>query len=171
MRPHRHPHRASRPRQPLRADALWSLRKSMWRIGTQKINDDLGSDTFARTVSHAAVVTTGAFTARTQLKHVKVVQFVLSAMRGYVALLYGMVAYITRGSAIGTRLVELAVAAGGRPACGDDLRPERADRAYPRRRASAAGRASASALLTKGARGMGVRVLLAVLLVGGALGT
>ena len=154
----------------LRADALWTLRKNMWRIGTQKINNDLGSDTFARTVSHAAVVTTGAFTARTQLKHVKVVQFVLSAMRGYVALLYGMVAYITRGSAIGTRLVELAVAAGGVLLAVTIFVPSVPIGLTLAGVLLLLAGASASALLTKGARGMGVRVLIAVLLVGGALG-
>jgi hypothetical protein len=97
----------------LSAEQLWALRTSMSQIGSQKITDDVGSDTFARTTSHAAVITTGAFTARTNLKHVKPVQAVISALRGYTAMMYAMVAYLSRGSKIGPMAVGMAAAAGG----------------------------------------------------------
>jgi hypothetical protein len=161
---------AATPAASLTAGQLWELRKGMWQVGAQKITDDVGSDNFARTVSHAAVVATGAFTAKTDVKHVKAIRLVISALRGYVALVYGMVAYITRGSVIGTRVVELAVAAGGVLLAVTIFVP-----GVPVGLTLAgvllllAG-ASASALLTRGARGMGVRALLAVLLVGGSLG-
>jgi hypothetical protein len=104
--------RAAKP-APLSAAQLWALRTSMSQIGSQKITDDVGSDTFARTTSHAAVITTGAFTARTNLKHVKPVQAVISALRGYTAMMYAMVAYLSRGSKIGPMAVGMAAAAGG----------------------------------------------------------
>jgi patatin-related protein len=97
----------------LSAAQLWALRTSMSQVGSQKIADDVGSDTFARTTSHAAVITTGAFTARTNLKHVKPVQAVISALRGYTAMVYAMVAYLSRGSKIGPMVVGMAAAAGG----------------------------------------------------------
>jgi hypothetical protein len=97
----------------LSAAQLWALRTGMSQIGSQKITDDVGSDTFARTTSHAAVITTGAFTARTNLKHVKPVQAVISALRGYTAMMYAMVAYLSRGSKIGPMAVGMAAAAGG----------------------------------------------------------
>jgi hypothetical protein len=95
------------------AQRLWHLRTEMSLIGTQKINDDLGSDTFARTTSHAAVVTTGAFSSPSKLRAVKPVRVVLSALRGYTAMVYAMVTFLTRRSHIGPTVVGIAAAVGG----------------------------------------------------------
>ena len=97
----------------LSAAHLWELRKGMKEIGAQKITDDVGSDTFARTVSHAATVAAGTFVTPPKIGKVKAVQSTLSAVRGYTALVWTMVSYLTRGSVFGTRIVELAVAIGG----------------------------------------------------------
>lgn len=97
----------------LSAANLWELRKGMREIGAQKITGDVGSDTFARTVSHAATVAAGTFVAPPKVRKVKAVQFAMSAVRGYTAMVWTMVSYLTRGSFFGTRVVELAVAIGG----------------------------------------------------------
>jgi patatin-related protein len=97
----------------LSASSLWDLRMGMKEIGAQKITDDVGSDTFARTVSHAATVAAGTFVAPPKVGKVKAVQFAMSALRGYTAIVWTMVSYLTRGSFFGTRAVELAVAIGG----------------------------------------------------------
>ena len=97
----------------LSAADLWDLRTDMSQIGVQKITGDVGSDTFARTVSHAATVAAGTFAVPPKIAKVKAVQYTLSAVRGYTALVWTMVSYLTRGSVFGTRVVELAVAIGG----------------------------------------------------------
>jgi hypothetical protein len=96
----------------LSAEQLWQLRADLGQIGTQKITDDLGSDTFARTTSHAAVVTTGAFSSQTALNQFKPLRGVISALRGYVLMVYAMVAYLSRGSRIGQNVVGVAAAIG-----------------------------------------------------------
>ncbi len=97
----------------LSAEQLWQLRVDLSQIGTQKITDDVGSDTFARTTSHAAVVTTGAFSSKTALNQFKPLRGVISALRGYVTMVYAMVAYLSRGSRIGQNVVGVAAAVGG----------------------------------------------------------
>lgn len=97
----------------LSASHLWDLRKAMAAIGVQKITGDVGSDTFARTVAHAATVAAGTFAAPPKIGKVKAVKYTLSAVRGYTALVWTMVSYLTRGSVFGARVVELAVAIGG----------------------------------------------------------
>ncbi len=96
----------------LSAEQLWQLRVDLAQIGTQKITDDVGSDTFARTTSHAAVVTTGAFSSKTAINQFKPLRGVISALRGYVLMVYAMVAYLSRGSRIGQNIVGVAAAVG-----------------------------------------------------------
>ncbi len=97
---------------PTAAD-LWSMREGMSKIGQQQIGEDVGSDTFARTVSHAATVAAGTFAVPSKATSLKAVQYSLAGLRGYTALVWTMVSYLTRGSAFGTRLFELVVAVGG----------------------------------------------------------
>jgi patatin-related protein len=97
----------------LAADDLWTLRTLLGGIGSQKITADVGSDTFARTAAHAAVITAGTVGSPPKIGKIKAVRFVLSSLRGYTALVWAMVSYLTRGSVIGTRAVELVVAVGG----------------------------------------------------------
>lgn len=97
----------------LSATDLWTLREEMRAIGTQTISGDIGSDTFARTVSQAATVGAGVVSLPPRIGRVKAIHYLLSTVRGYTALVWTMVSYLTRGSAFGTRIFELAVAIGG----------------------------------------------------------
>lgn len=91
------------------AQDLWRLWDEAAQIGGERIDGDVGSDTFARTTSHTATVLANVAgdTARTRPLAV-----VLSAFRGYALAVWAMVALLTRRSAMGTRAVEIAVAAG-----------------------------------------------------------
>lgn len=152
------------------AERLWHLRTELPLIGTQKINDDLGSDTFARTTSHAAVVTTGAFSSPAKLRAVKPIRLVMSALRGYTAMVYAMVTLLTRRSHIGPTLVGIAAAVGGAllavalfvPSVPVGLTLVGVLLLF-------AG-ASAAALLTDDLRAMGLRVLVVVVVLAAALG-
>ncbi|MFG2053169.1 patatin-like protein [Micromonospora sp. NPDC048930] len=92
------------------APYLWRLWEEAATIGEERIGGDAGSDTFARTVSQTAAVLAGVAgdTART-----RPLAAVLSAFRGYTLAVWAMVVLLTRRSAVGTRAVEIAVAAGG----------------------------------------------------------
>jgi patatin-related protein len=150
----------------LSTQEVLDLAALMKTVGRQLITDDLGSDTFARTVSHAAVVATGAFTApAAKLGRLKAVQLVLSSLRGYAAMVWVMVSYLTRGSVIGARIVQLGVAVGGVLLAVAVVVPgvPAALTAIGVMLLLAA--ASASALLTRHAFWMGVRLALAALLV------
>ena len=138
----------------------------MKTIGRQLITDDVGSDTFARTVSHAAVVATGAFTApAAKLGRLKAVALVLSSLRGYAAMVWVMVTYLTRGSVIGARIVQLGVAVGGVLLAVAVAVPGVPSALTAIGVLLLLAAASASALLTRHAFWMGVRLALAALLV------
>jgi patatin-related protein len=107
------PRSAGSPCAGLSATDLWTLRTLMSEIGSQQITADIGSDTFARTAAHAAVITAGAVGSPPKIGKIKAVRFLFSSLRGYAALVWAMVSYLTRGSVVGTRMVELAVAVGG----------------------------------------------------------
>ena len=92
------------------AKDLWRLWDEAAAIGRERIEGDVGSDTFARTVSHAATVLASAAGDAARSKPLA---SVLSAFRGYTLAVWAMVAMLTRRSAVGTRAVEIAVAAGG----------------------------------------------------------
>ncbi|WP_328418412.1 patatin-like protein [Micromonospora sp. NBC_00389] len=91
------------------AQDLWRLWDEAAQIGRERIGGDVGSDTFARTLSHTAAVLANVAGDTTRTKPVAVV---LSAFRGYTLAVWAMVALLTRRSAMGTHAVEMAVAAG-----------------------------------------------------------
>jgi patatin-related protein len=97
----------------LAAADLWALREEMHMIGSQTIAGDVGSDTFARTVSHAATVTAGLLAPPRKLAKASAVRFTLSTVRGYTAMLWTMVSLLTRPSNFGTHVVQIGVAVGG----------------------------------------------------------
>jgi patatin-related protein len=92
------------------AEELFTLWKQAAEIGKEKIRDEAGGDTLARTASHLAAVTVNAMGAVTRPK---AVTSVLKALRGYTLTVWAMVAFMTSPSKFGRRAVELAVAAGG----------------------------------------------------------
>ncbi|MFG3577869.1 patatin-like protein [Micromonospora chersina] len=95
--------------QQMSAQDLWRLWDEAAQIGSERIRGDVGSDTFARTMSHTTTVLANLAgdTART-----KPLAVMLSAFRGYALAVWAMVALLTRRSAMGTHAVEIAVAAG-----------------------------------------------------------
>ncbi|MFB7668263.1 patatin-like protein [Kitasatospora sp. NPDC056138] len=106
----------------LRTEDLWQLWWEAERIGGERIPDDAGSDTFARTVAHAAATAANTVTSqkpiRARMGHSGLPRFrpvgmILAAFRGYTLTVWGMVAFLTRRSRFGTRAVELALAASG----------------------------------------------------------
>ncbi|WP_197084868.1 patatin-like protein [Saccharothrix sp. ST-888] len=106
----------------LRTEDLWQLWWEAERIGGERIPDDAGSDTFARTVAHAAAAAANTATSqkllrpragRPGLPRFRPVGIILAAFRGYTLMVWGMVVFLTRRSRFGTRAVELALAAGG----------------------------------------------------------
>ncbi|GAA2228396.1 hypothetical protein GCM10010430_05090 [Kitasatospora cystarginea] len=163
----------------LRTDDLWYLWRAADAIGRERIPGDMGSDTFARTIAHAAAAAANTVTAlkpRHAAAHApgphgtKSVGMVLAAFRGYTLAVWGMVSFLTRRSRFGTRAVELAVAAGGvLLACA--LFVPGLPMAF-----TLAGvllllaGSSAAALLTRGARGVGGRLAVLAVLVAAALG-
>jgi hypothetical protein len=106
-------YRAKVPRdQPalIPAEDLFELWNKAAAIGKEKIEDEAGGDTLARTASHLAAVTVTAMGAVTRPK---AVTSVLKALRGYTLTVWAMVAFMTSPNRFGRRAVELAVAAGG----------------------------------------------------------
>jgi hypothetical protein len=106
-------YRAKVPRdQPalIPAEDLVELWNKAAAIGKEKIEDEAGGDTLARTASHLAAVTVTAMGAVTRPK---AVTSVLKALRGYTLTVWAMVAFMTSPNRFGRRAVELAVAAGG----------------------------------------------------------
>jgi hypothetical protein len=100
------------------AAGLWALWEDAAGIGRQRIPDDVGSDTFARTVSHATTVAASTVGATVPGRAAptgpaKTVLRLLSAFRGYTLMVWAMIAYLTRPSNVGVHAVELALAAGG----------------------------------------------------------
>jgi patatin-related protein len=99
----------ARPGTAAPAATLWKLWDEASAIGRERITDDVGSDTFARTTATFAAV--GASAIQT-LGPLKVLGAVLSAFRGYTLLLWTLVGLLTRESRFGARAVQLALAIG-----------------------------------------------------------
>jgi patatin-related protein len=100
------------------AAGLWATWTHAADIGRQRIAQDVGSDTFARTVSHAATVAAGTVGAAAQGRGAgsrpgKSLLRLAAAFRGYTLMVWAMVTYLTRPSNVGLHAVELALAAGG----------------------------------------------------------
>lgn len=97
----------------LSAEQLWQLREQMTQIGRQRIAADFGSDTFARTAAHSATVAASTLGSPPVMAKAKPLRFILSALRGYTAMVWLLVSYLTRGSAFGRHVVTVVAAAGG----------------------------------------------------------
>jgi patatin-related protein len=91
------------------AATLWDLWEKASGIGSQRIRNEVGSDTFART---AAQVTSVAANTAGTLKKPRTVAAVLGAFRGYALTVWAMIHFLALGR-FGTRAVEIALAAGG----------------------------------------------------------
>jgi hypothetical protein len=149
------------------AAALWRLWEEAGPVGTETIVGDAGSDTFARTTTHAATVLANNVGSVTKPKAVVAL---LAAFRGYALTVWAMVNLLTRKSHFGVRAVELAVAAGGVLIAVAIFVP-----GMPLGFTLAgvllllAG-LSAAALLTRSSRGLGRRLLVAAALTAAALG-
>jgi len=154
----------------LSAGQLWDLRVEMADVGRQKLSADFGSDTFARTVSHAATVTVSAFGAPPKVGKVKAVGVVLSALRGYTAMVWAMVSYLTRGSKFGTGVVNLAVAVGATLLAITIFVPGVPIALTLAGTALFLAGMSAAALRTKASAGLGWRLLLGALLIAAPFG-
>jgi hypothetical protein len=92
------------------ANDYWERWSESGLIGRQRIVDDVGSDTFARTASHAAAVTANTFGSNSRIRFVSAV---LAGFRGYTLMVWAMVTFLSRRSHFGTHVVELALAVGG----------------------------------------------------------
>ncbi|MEO3778739.1 patatin-like protein [Micromonospora sp. B11E3] len=92
------------------AQDLWRCWDEAAKIGRERVEGDVGSDTFARTVSHATTVLANVAGAAVP---VKPLAMLLSAFRGYALTVWAMVSLLTRRSAVGRHAVDIAVAAGG----------------------------------------------------------
>jgi patatin-related protein len=93
----------------LSAGALWQLEHDAEAIGKQRITEDVGTDTFARTVAHAAAVFANTIGSLTKPK---LVATVLSALRGYALVVWAMIRFATLKSGFAANAVSLAVAGG-----------------------------------------------------------
>lgn len=152
---------------PPTAETLWRLWEEAKAVGGERLEQDVGSDTFARTATHAATVLANTVSSVSKLKPIAAF---LAAFRGYTLTLWAMVTLLTRRSHFGTRVVELAVAAGGVLIAAAIFVP-----AMPLAFTLAgvllllAGLA-AGALLTRQSRGIGWRLAVAAVLVAAAFG-
>ena len=100
------------------AAGLWEMWERAEAIGRQRIRQDVGSDTFAQTVSQAATVAAGTVGAAVQgrggpSRSAKSLLRLASAFRGYTLMVWAMISFLTRPSNVGVHAVELALAAGG----------------------------------------------------------
>lgn len=95
---------------PIAATTVLDLWTDAAKIGKEKITDEIGGDTLARTASHLAAVTVNAMGTLTRPK---AVTSVLGALRGYTLTVWAMIMFLTSRDRFGKRIVQLAVAAGG----------------------------------------------------------
>jgi patatin-related protein len=93
----------------LPAAALWQFQRDAEVIGKQRITEDVGTDTFARTASHAAAVFANTIGS---LRKPRLVATMLSALRGYALVVWAMIRFATLRSGFGANAVSLAVAGG-----------------------------------------------------------
>jgi patatin-related protein len=149
------------------AAAAWECWSEIGLIGEQRVVGDIGSDTFAKTASHTAAVAAAALGSSA---NIKAVSAVLQGFRGYTLMVWAMVTFLASHVRFGTRVVELALAAGGVLLAVTVLVP-----AVPLGLTLAgvllllAG-LTAAALRTPGGAGLGWRLLIAAIIVAIALG-
>jgi patatin-related protein len=93
----------------LAAAAAWRLSEDAADIGRRRIREDVGTDTFARTASHAAAVLANTVAA---VKGPRTVATVLSALRGYALAVWAMIRYSTLPGRFGPNAVSLVVSVG-----------------------------------------------------------
>jgi patatin-related protein len=93
----------------LGAAAAWELHRAADGIGEQRITQDVGTDTFARTVSHAAAVFANTVAS---VNKPRVVGTVLGALRGYALVVWAMIQFATLRSRFAANAVSLVVAGG-----------------------------------------------------------
>lgn len=89
---------------------LWRLWEDAAQIGLQRIHDEVGGDTLARTITHTAAVASNMVGTPS---HVKIVDTLLRVVRGYTLIVWAMVLFLTTRSNLATSTVNIAVAAGG----------------------------------------------------------
>jgi hypothetical protein len=94
------------------AEVLWSHFGEIGKIGKARIQDEVGSDLFARTLSTSAAVFASVLSAGRGVRQFKAVTSVLRGFRGYSLGLWGMVHLATSGARIGAFLVSLAITFG-----------------------------------------------------------
>ncbi len=82
------------------------------RIGTARIEQEVGGDLFARTVSTGAAVFASLLSAGPVVGKFRAVRSVFHGFRGYALGLWGMVNLATSGARIGPLLISLAVILG-----------------------------------------------------------
>jgi patatin-related protein len=93
----------------LAAATAWQLHRDADSIGKQRITQDVGTDTFARIVSHAAAVFANTVGS---VKKPRLVATVLSALRGYALVVWAMIQFATLRGRFAANAVSLVVAAG-----------------------------------------------------------
>jgi hypothetical protein len=94
------------------AEVLWNHFGEIDKIGKARIEDEVGSDLFARTLSIGAAVFARVRSAGRGVGRFKAVTSVLRGFRGYALGLWGMVHLATSGARIGPLLVSLAITIG-----------------------------------------------------------
>jgi patatin-related protein len=146
---------------------LWSLWTGTDLVGEQRIRDEVGTDTFARTAAQTTAV--AANTIGT-MSRPKVVATVLRAFRGYALTVWAMVHFLTMDSRFGTRVVEIALAVGGVLLAITILVPGIPLGLTLLGVVLLLAGLTTAALLTPGAKGVGGRLLAATVLVAAALG-
>ena len=93
----------------LTASHLWELWEASGKIGRERIAEEVGSDTFARTAAHGAASVSNTVGSPTKPKSVS---SALGAVRGYTLAVWAMVTFLTSTGRFGPRVVEIAVAVG-----------------------------------------------------------
>jgi patatin-related protein len=94
------------------AAVLWKHFGQIGRIGKARIEQEVGSDLFARTVSTGAAVFASVLSAGPGVGRFSAVRSVLHGFRGYALGLWGMVHLATSGARIGPLLTSLAIIVG-----------------------------------------------------------
>jgi patatin-related protein len=150
----------------LDAAALWTLWHGTELVGEQRIRNEVGTDTFARTASKTTAVAANTLGTMTRPK---VVGTVLRAFRGYALTVWAMIHFLTMESRFGARAVEIALAAGGVLLAITILVPGIPLGLTLLGVVLLLAGLTTAALRTPGAKGIGGRLLVATLLVAAAL--
>jgi hypothetical protein len=91
------------------AATLWALWEQADRVGRQRIRDEIGSDTFARTVAQAGAVLTNTVTGLNKLRGAGAA---MSVVRGYALMVWTAIQFSTGGGGFGANLLLLVLTAG-----------------------------------------------------------